>query len=148
MLVVLTGRLTRCSSGALEHVLQRTKLAANGERRCRDTFGESVTPDGYGRVELRGRSVAFLLELDRGTEDHERLREKARRYARALPDSAPRDETPPIILAVPSSLRAARADESLAPGGGSLVPVAWSAGGGCSPLDVVIGVTRDTHQYR
>src|SRR5688572_8845243 len=29
MLVVLTGRLTRCSSGALEHVLQRTKLTAN-----------------------------------------------------------------------------------------------------------------------
>jgi hypothetical protein len=45
-------------------------------------LGGQAVPDGYGKLLLPGRRPAsFLLELDRATEDHERLRQKARRYA-------------------------------------------------------------------
>ena len=77
-----------------------------GERRCLAALGGQAAPDGYGRLELPGAEPAsFLLELDRGTEDHERLRQKARRYARALPRSPLAQEAPSIVVAAPTAAR-------------------------------------------
>jgi hypothetical protein len=59
-----------------------------GERELRQALEGLVAPDGFGVLQLGGsRPAAFLLELDRGTEEHERLRQKATRYAKALPRS-------------------------------------------------------------
>ncbi|MDE3130970.1 MAG: replication-relaxation family protein [Acidobacteriota bacterium] len=77
-----------------------------GERRCRTLLEGRVAPDGYGKLLLPGRRpVSFLLELDRATEDHERLRQKARRYAKALPRSVLADEEPLLLVAVPTPAR-------------------------------------------
>jgi len=73
----------------------------------------ALAPDGYGRVELGGRSLAFLLELDRGSEPHARLQDKARRYARELPASDLAEQRPLLLLLVPSAARAARATAEL-----------------------------------
>lgn len=86
-----------------------------GERRCLPALGGHVAPDGYGRLELAGqRPVSFLLELDRATEDYERLRQKARRYAKALPRSPLAGEDPLIVLAVPTIARQNGATQALA----------------------------------
>ena len=37
-------------------------------------------------------ALEFMLELDRGTEDHGRIKEKARRYGKALPRSETRKQ--------------------------------------------------------
>jgi Replication-relaxation len=77
-----------------------------GERRCLAALGGQAAPDSYGRLELPGqRPASFLLELDRATEDHERLRQKARRYARALPRSTLAQEAPVIVVAAPTPAR-------------------------------------------
>jgi Replication-relaxation len=84
-----------------------------GERRSRDALNAIATPDGYGRLHMPGEpSVEFLLELDRGSEDHARLKEKARRYAKALPRSELRD--PLVLLLLPSRERTARAADGVA----------------------------------
>jgi Replication-relaxation len=111
-----------------------------GERRSRELLDGIVVPDGYGRMRLPGEAaVELLVELDRGTEDHSRLREKARRYAKALPRSDLRD--PVVLLLVPSRVRAERAAETLAASAAPIVPTAWSPGDGGSPLARV----RDAH---
>ncbi|MDE3069123.1 MAG: replication-relaxation family protein [Acidobacteriota bacterium] len=77
-----------------------------GERRCLSILGGQVAPDGYGRLVLPGRRpVSLLLELDRATEDQQRLRQKARRYAKALPRSVLADEQPLLLVAVPTPAR-------------------------------------------
>lgn len=114
-----------------------------GERRAAQALSGIARPDGYGRLELPGTgSTAFLLELDRGTEPHARLREKARRYAKALARSGLRDRAPVIILALPSTARAAAAGEALATSMATVVPVAWSARAPTSPLTVVLDAAR------
>ena len=77
-----------------------------GERRCLAALDGQAAPDGYGKLLLPGRQPAhFLLELDRATEDHERLRQKARRYAKALPRSEFVDDEPLLVVAVPTRAR-------------------------------------------
>jgi hypothetical protein len=77
-----------------------------GERRCLAALGGQAAPDGYGKLVLTGRRpVSLLLELDRATEDHERLRQKTRRYAKALPRSAFVDDEPLLVFAVPTRAR-------------------------------------------
>jgi hypothetical protein len=86
-----------------------------GERRCRTLLEGRVAPDGYGKLVLPGRRpVSFLLELDRATEDHERLRQKARRYSKALPRSVLADEEPLLLVAVPGQARRDNLARSLA----------------------------------
>jgi protein involved in plasmid replication-relaxation len=76
------------------------------ERRITGLLDGRVAPDGYGKLLLPDRRpVSFLLELDRGTEDHERLRQKLRRYAKALPRSPLADTDPLVVVAVPSQAR-------------------------------------------
>jgi hypothetical protein len=76
------------------------------ERRCAALLDIPVAPDGYGKLLLPGRRpVSFLLELDRASEDHERLRQKLRRYAKTLPRSPLADDDPLIVVAVPTQSR-------------------------------------------
>jgi hypothetical protein len=76
------------------------------ERRCTALLDGPVAPDGYGKLLLPGRRpVSFLLELDRASEDHERLRQKLRRYGKALPRSALADDDPVVVVAVPTQTR-------------------------------------------
>jgi hypothetical protein len=83
-----------------------------GERRATAMLDGIVQPDGYARVELRDGLLELLLELDRGTEPHARLVDKARRYAKALHRTAAADHMH-VIIAVPSAARAQRARETL-----------------------------------
>src|SRR5207244_11335801 len=77
-----------------------------GERRCLTALAGQAAPDGYGKLLLPGRRpVSFLLELDRATEDHGRLRQKARRYQKALPRSLLAHDEPLRLLAVPGQAR-------------------------------------------
>jgi hypothetical protein len=104
-----------------------------GERRSRELLAGIVMPDGYGRLRLSDEPpLEFLLELDRGNEEHGRLREKARRYAKALPRSDLNE--PVVLLLVPSCARAERAAESLAGSAAPIVAEAWSPESGGSAL--------------
>ncbi len=99
-----------------------------GERDCREALDEIVVPDGYGLIQLPGTTPAsFLLELDRATEDHERLRQKARRYAKALPRSELSDNDPIVVLAVPTAGRRAALERALAGTGVPIAAVVWTA---------------------
>jgi len=92
-----------------------------GERRCLAALGGQAAPDGYGRLELPGQGpVSFLLELDRSTEEHERLRQKARRYARALPRSELTVDDPVVVVAAPTPARRDNLARALA---GSSAPI-------------------------
>jgi len=98
-----------------------------GERRCLAALGGQAAPDGYGLLKLSGQPpVSFLLELDRATEEHERLRQKARRYARALPRSRLANEQPLVVLAVPTAARRDNLAQALATSGIPLRVIAWT----------------------
>ncbi len=112
-----------------------------GERRSREALAGIVAPDGYGFLRLPGEAaVEFLLELDRGTEDHARLREKARRYAKALARSELRD--PLVLLLLPSQARTEHAADSVAASAAPIVARTWTPERGGSPLALV----RDAHE--
>lgn len=54
-----------------------------GEARCAATWSPIVRPDGFGVVRIGGLKLRFFLEIDRGTEEHERIATKCAEYARA-----------------------------------------------------------------
>ena len=98
-----------------------------GERRCLAALGGQAAPDGYGKLLLPGRRpVSFLLELDRATEDHERLRQKARRYAKALPRSDLADDEPLLVVAVPTQARRDGVTAALATSSLQIRVVVWT----------------------
>jgi hypothetical protein len=98
-----------------------------GERRCRAALDGAAAPDGYGLLDLSGRApLAFLLELDRGTEEHERLRQKLRRYAKALPRSPLAEQAPLVLIAVPTAVRRDRLAPTLAASPVPHAVVAWT----------------------
>jgi hypothetical protein len=106
-----------------------------GERRARAALTGIVSPDGYAQLRLPGaRPIELLLELDRGTEDHQRLREKARRYAKALPRT---ELNAFVLLLVPSAARAERASDTLAAGAVPIVVRVWTPASGGTPLALV-----------
>ena len=115
-----------------------------GERRCLAALAGQAAPDGYGKLLLPARRpVSFLLELDRSTEDHGRLRQKARRYQKALPRSILADEQPLLLIAVPTP---ARRDNAAAQLAGSSLPLrvcVWTPQR--SPLAVLREATDDFH---
>jgi hypothetical protein len=107
-----------------------------GERRCLAALDGQAAPDGYGKLLLPSRQPAhFLLELDRATEDHERLCQKARRYAKALPRSEFADDEPLLIVAVPTQARRDGAAAALAASRLPIRVVVWTPTR--SPLDTL-----------
>jgi hypothetical protein len=55
-------------------------LEWRGQRRCSQSWGELVRPDGYLRLQLAGAHQKLWLEHDRSTETHACLQEKLERY--------------------------------------------------------------------
>ena len=107
-----------------------------GERRAAELLDRIVSPDGYARLELPDEpALDLLLELDRGTEDHQRLREKGRRYAKALARSDLAE--PLVLLLVPSLGRAERAAGTLAASPAPIAVAVWTAEQGRSPLALI-----------
>jgi len=100
-----------------------------GERRCLAALGGQAAPDGYGHLELPAPGPAsFLLELDRATEEHERLRQKARRYARALPRSELGDDNPVVVVAAPTPTRRDNLARVLATSSVPFRVIVWTPG--------------------
>lgn len=84
---------------------------------------------------LPGRApVHILLELDRGTETIERLRDKGERYARALRRGALRNTNPLVLLAVPGPARARSAAATLTSIRAPIAVTVWNAQSDTSPL--------------
>jgi hypothetical protein len=106
-----------------------------GERRARQLLDGIVTPDAYLRLRTGDRvELELLLELDRGTEDHQRLRIKARRYAKALRRT---DLQPHVLLLVPSLARAEHAAATLDTSAAPITAVVWTPENGRPPLHVI-----------
>jgi Replication-relaxation len=118
-----------------------------GERRASQLLDRIVTPDAYLQLRLpSGATLELLLELDRGTEDHQRLREKARRYAKALRRT---DLQLQVLLLVPSLARAERANAELAASAAPITAAVWTPDRGRSPLrlidDLALPTPRHSH---
>jgi hypothetical protein len=68
----------------LAHALHHTPGAGPpvwwGQRRCGHAWGDLVRPDGHARLTLPTGQLDVWLEWDRGTEPHDRLRDKLDRY--------------------------------------------------------------------
>jgi len=116
-----------------------------GERRAAQLLDRIVTPDAY--LQLRhagGAELELLLELDRGTEDHQRLREKARRYAKALR----RTDLPlQVLLLVPSLARAERANDALVASSAPTTAAVWTPQHGRSPLRLIDQLALPTPRH-
>ena len=116
-----------------------------GERRVAAAFAGRLAPDGYGRLQHGNRSTPFLLELDRGTEPHQRLQEKADRYSRELPRSDLAHQQPLLLLLTPTPKRTAAAADSLA---GNSIPIhtaTWTPTSDRSPLELVTSADQSAH---
>jgi hypothetical protein len=110
-----------------------------GERALRPLLGRDVVPDGYGVITLPGRApIHLLLELDRGSEPSGTLREKAKRYARAVPRSSLRDVDPLALFVVPGRRRAQTAAAALAGARTRLAVTVWSRATTDSVLAAVV----------
>ncbi len=121
----------RCAGGVLDPWWD--------ERRAASLLDRIISPDGYARLKLPGaQAVELLVELDRATEDHERLREKARRYAKALERSDL--DNPLLLLLVPNPGRTERAQAALS--ATPLRAALWTPERGPSPLALVRNTTR------
>ncbi|MEX2556588.1 MAG: replication-relaxation family protein [Actinomycetota bacterium] len=82
----------------------------HSEEVCRKRWDDHITPDGMGVLEGPEGLIEFLLELDRGTENHNRLEQKIRRYRIiAGANGAPRL----LLFCFNSAQREARAREAL-----------------------------------
>jgi len=115
-----------------------------GERRCLAALSGQAAPDGYGKLLLTGRRPAsFLLELDRSTEDHSRLRQKARRYQKALPRSILADEQPLLLIPVPTLARRDNAAAQLTASSLPLRVCVWTPER--SPLELLRDAFDDFH---
>ncbi len=108
-----------------------------GERGAHQLLDGIVTPDSYLRLEHPDvRTVHLLLELDRGTEDHDRLLTKTHRYAKAIPRSRLADLDPLVLLLVPGARRAATLTRTLAESPVPIVVRPWTPADGAT-LDLV-----------
>jgi hypothetical protein len=98
-----------------------------GERTTRRLLGGQVIPDAYAVLRLPNRPPLHLLvELDRGTEDHKRLREKATGYRRALPRSPLANLDPTVLLVLPSQARSRSLRDAGVADGDPLSPIVWT----------------------
>jgi hypothetical protein len=114
-----------------------------GERTTHGLLDGIAKPDGYGTLALPGRPpLHLLLELDRGTETIDRLREKAEHYAQAIPLGPLRHTNPLVLLAVPSAARAQTAAAAIADTGAPFAVVVWSAQSDTSALTVTLAAVN------
>jgi hypothetical protein len=113
-----------------------------GERRVAAAFAGRLQPDGYGHLQLPGSSIRFLLELDRGTEPHHRLTEKADRYQRELAHSDLADADPLILLLTPSPQRTDGAADMTASRPIPLIVSTWTPDSLTSPLALLRQAAR------
>ncbi len=106
-----------------------------GERTTHTMLDGIAKPDGYGVLTLPDSApIHVLLELDRGTETIDRLRDKGERYARAIPRGALRHSNPLVLLAVPTAARAQNATAALASTGAPIAVIVWTAQSDTPPL--------------
>lgn len=82
-----SGFFTALAATARRHGPETALEAWWSEPRCATAWGDHVLPDGYGRWRDAGRTVAFFLECDRGTETHDRLAAKLDAYRNLRADS-------------------------------------------------------------
>jgi hypothetical protein len=128
---------------AYEATMQRGGLTEwYGERAIHGLFRGIIWPDGYGVLTLSDRPpIHFLLELDRATEPTAKLRDKAKRYATAIPRSTLADLHPLVILAVPNQGRARAASAAVAGTGAPISVATWSRTSIHAPLAIVGGLS-------
>lgn len=108
-LVETNGFFTR-----LSWVCRRTGRATLvewiGERRAGRGWGAAIQPDGVGHISDGPNETRFFFELDRATENRERLRGKLRRYT----ELAVVEDVPNLLLfTFPSERREAEARRAL-----------------------------------
>jgi len=116
-----------------------------GERTSHGLFSGSVWPDGYGVLTLPDRApLHVLLELDRATEPASQLRDKATRYAKAIPRSVLSGSHPLVILAVPTPARARAASQATADTGAPVTVAVWSKSAPRSALEIVTAADANT----
>lgn len=117
-----------------------------GERTAHTMLDSIVRPDGYGVLSLPDRApIHLLLELDRGTETIERLREKGTRYARAIPRGTLRHSNPLVLLAVPNTARAHAATTTLATTTAPIAVAVWTAQTDTPPLTLTLAAWRNVY---
>lgn len=98
-----------------------------GERTTRRLLVGTVIPDTYAVLQLPNQPPLHLLvELDRGTEDHKRLREKATGYRHALPRSPLANLDPVVLLVLPNRTRATALRDAGIADGDPLTPLVWT----------------------
>jgi hypothetical protein len=117
-----------------------------GERRVAAAFAGRLQPDGYGHLQHGGKSIRFLLELDRGTEPHKRLAEKAARYQRELPRSELAHLKPTVLLLTPSSDRTTAVDDNLVDSVIRIETSTWTPADQTSPLALVHAAARQSRK--
>lgn len=119
-----------------------------GVRTLAHLFAGVLLPDGYGVLTLPGRApLHVLLELDRGTESSQILREKAKRYAETLPRSSLRNLNPFVILAVPSVRRAETASIAIANTYAPITVTVWNAATTRPALQIITAAAaQNAHQ--
>jgi hypothetical protein len=117
-----------------------------GVRTLAHLFAGAVVPDGYGVLTMPNRPpLHLLLELDRGTERSQILREKAKAYADILPHSSLAKHNPLVIIAVPSARRAQTATAAVANTPAPITVTVWSAVA-TRPLLALVINAAETHE--
>jgi hypothetical protein len=104
-----------------------TRWLAEGESATVE-FKQDLNSDPARRsfAETIRAPLHLLLELDRATEPAAQLRDKAKRYAKAIPRSTLAPHHPVVILAVPNQARARVASTAVAGTGAPITVAAWS----------------------
>jgi len=88
------------------------------EKKTHRSWGEIVSPDGFGQLQGPGQSRTFFLELDRGTESPSRLAMKLAGYEEA---SLARDRPDLLLFCFPDQSREVAVRKVLHPSG---IPIA------------------------
>ena len=106
-------RETNSFFSRLVHACKQTRNGTElmlwlGERRASMA---GVRPDGMGSVRHPSGSISFWLELDLGTETHDRLADKLHGFARSI--YTPEDEPHAVLFCFPSQERETRARRAL-----------------------------------
>jgi hypothetical protein len=135
--VVRLADEARATGGMLTHW--------HGERWLHRAFDGMLLPDTYAALALHDRpALHMLVELDRGTETLETLRDKAERYERRLDYKLWREVDPLVLFVVPSEGRARTVTDTLAGMNPSLAVIVWSSASADPPLMAALNV--QTHR--